>query len=406
MIGEVVKLGFDGSKVNRGLKGVMGGFRKLRGGIGRVTRQVGIGAARHAGASILGAAVRVARAIPDEIKSLSNLNQEFLALKESTGATTENMLALRQAIAKTSNISPDAASKTMKEMVSRIGEGSEYGSAAFTGLQKMGLYFKDLKGLAPDKQLEKIAKGYVRLRESQGIEIANDSTKDIFGARLGLSLTALFTQFDEAMATAKEDTKYMALFMKKLSGELDSFDDIGIALANKLSEAALGFVSGLSAAGVKMKSISEWVKSIKIGESFSGISEVIAANMKQIQSDGLWEWIKAKMSDLGDYLLGKLKEVWEWLSGKVGELGDDLAGKISEGIKSALPSWLSGKKSGGETPSSSSNSGSAAGGVMNILKNVIKTTSDPKTAMIEANTSRTNLLLERMSDTNTTPVYT
>ena len=129
MIGEKIKIGFDGSAVKRGLGGIMGGFGKLRRGLGSATRQVGIGMGRQMGMSLFGAITRVATALPNQIKDISNLRQEFFALGDATGTSVKNMLALRQAISKTSNVSADMAGKALKEMVAKLGEAQEYGSA-------------------------------------------------------------------------------------------------------------------------------------------------------------------------------------------------------------------------------------------------------------------------------------
>ena len=89
MIGEKIKIGFDGSQVKRGLMGLMGGFNKLSRGVGRVTRQDGIGFAREMGATMFGTLLSGLRAVPNELEGLARLNKELDIMQKSTGIARE-----------------------------------------------------------------------------------------------------------------------------------------------------------------------------------------------------------------------------------------------------------------------------------------------------------------------------
>jgi|14BtaG_2_1085337.scaffolds.fasta_scaffold08399_2 hypothetical protein len=412
MIGEKIKIGFDGSEVKKGLSGIMGGFGKLKTGIGRVTRQVGIGAARQMGMSLFGSLMRVTTAIPREIKALSDLRQEFFALNDATGASVDNMLALRQAIAKTSNVSPDMASKALKEIVGKIGEAQTAGTEAYKSTYDLNLNPRKLKGQNVVDQLELIAEAYQKLRNSAGekggLEFANDTLGGIMGARMAKDLTPLLLNFKTSMASAKEDTKHIAENMRKSSNELDSIDNIQIAFSNKMSELALGTIEVLNASGITAESIANKINGIKVSKNLTGVADWIKEQFAQIKEEGIFGWIWEKLKEIGAYIS-------EWLSKA-----------ISDGIKSGLssflpsmPKWLSFENKGKVTGSDAINWGRG------ILNNVLKAVSpeaksnikitppiidtklkndlfyDPNPMEfneIENNTSRTNDILEQMSD--------
>ncbi len=302
MIGETIKIGFDGTAVKRGLAGIMGGFSKLRTGVGRVTRQVGIGAARQTGATLLGIGVNLATAIPREISALSDLRQELFALGDATGVTEENLIALRQAIAKTSNISPDMASKVMKELSQRIGLAQKIGSTEFKGFQDMGLSPVYLKGMNIIDQLEEVANAYQKIRKARGIEAANASLRDTLGSRLGKDLAPLLLNFGDAMEKAGKDTAFIGQNMKALKGELDAIDDIQIAFSNKISEIALGALHNMKAVGLDMRSIAGFIESLDFGKDLKKISSFIKSEIDKVKSMGIWEWIESTLKRVGDFL--------------------------------------------------------------------------------------------------------
>tara|TARA_R110000737_G_scaffold347770_1_gene380116 strand:+ start:227 stop:1456 length:1230 start_codon:yes stop_codon:yes gene_type:complete len=407
MIGETVKLGFDGTKVTRGLKGVRKGFGRLGRGIGSSMGTVGRGVGLSLGNSMFNAVSRVAMAIPNEIKSLVDLRQEFFALGDATGATVENMLALRQAIAKTSNVSPDMASKALQEMVGKIGATSEYGSIEFQALEKLGLIFTDLKGLDPVTQLSMISKGYRELRDAQGAEIAGDMMKDLMGGKLGKVGTPLFLNFESAMKRAKEETKELAKSMNDLSGELDSIDDIQIAFSNKMSELAMGVLRTLKSTGVGAGGIAEWINDLKVTDAFKGVAGVIKAELDQLKnSDGIFDYLGQKLAQLAKFLkeqlMSALESAWKWFLTKMDSIGE----MITNSIKAGLPSFLGGGSGKDKAETASLSSGSSPiGGIFNAVKNTFSTKNDPNSIAIAENTSRTNLLLEKMTDQTQLNVY-
>lgn len=378
MTGETIKIGFDGSSVKRGLAGIMGGFGKLGTGIGRVTRQIGIGAARRMGSDLFGLVFRALKALPNELSSLSDLRQEMFALGDATGVTVEQMLALRQAIAKTSNISPKVATKVLREMTGKLG-GVQHGDPAFRALRNLGLKARELKGLGAHEQLKKIAHGFQSFAASNGIEEATDAMRDLFGGA-GAKITPLLLDWEGSMARATEETKGMAGQMTRMTGALDGLDDIGIAFANKMSEAALGLLEGVDAAGIKTRNIAQWINNLKIADKTKTAADFIAKQMKAIEKDGPLDWIMAKMTELG-----------EWIAKKIGEgikLGIENSKEL---IKELMPSINPFKGSGGKMKSMFGFKPDTAGA--------------DNSKGIERNTGETNNILRRIADGGSIATY-
>ena len=399
MIGEKIKIGFDGSEVKRGMGGIMGSFGKLNRGLGRGFRQIGIGAARHMGASLLGVGMRMASAIPNEIKALADLRQEFFALNDATGASVDGMLALRDAIAKTSNISPQMASNTLKEMTSRIGEATQFGTMAFKGMEKIGVSPVDLLlEKDPLKQLEQIAKGYKKLREDLGAQVAADTMKDIFGARIGRDITPLLLNYESAMKRSRIETAGVAKGMNDMSKSLDSIDDIQRAFSYKLSETALSFLRSMDAAGVDAKYISDSIMGLDINKYGTSAAKFIKDTLDQIKSGGLWEWIKTKFNEIKDWIADAIaKGIQKGIEKFTGDgIKGGVLGKIL-GLNTA--SLKDGGKTGSGFGSDTSTASLDSGKIWNFIKEPFAS-QNQESKQIEQNTGRTNDLLERYLNTN------
>ena len=324
MIGEKIKIGFDGSAVKRGLGGIMGGFGKLRRGLGSATRQVGIGMGRQMGMSLFGAITRVATALPNQIKDISNLRQEFFALGDATGTSVKNMLALRQAISKTSNVSADMAGKALKEMVAKLGEAQEYGSAGEKALTRMGIGRQAIKGQNAVTQMRMLAEGYQTLRKSKsgGIEVANDIIRDLMGSRVGKDLTPLLLNFESSMKRGAAETKTFAKGMTDMADDLDAFDDIGRAFDMLANTSAIGFLGVLKKAGIDMRQIATMVEGLDFTKQFSGVGDFIKKQYDEFNS-------YLDKGDIGGYIMDKLSSIGKWIS-------DMIAKGISAGITMAM----------------------------------------------------------------------
>ena len=305
MIGETIKLGFDGTSVKRGLTGIMGGFNKLGRGIGRATRQVGIGAARRMGSDLFGVMLQTLKAIPNEIDNLSKLNKEMITMGMSTGIAADNYLALREAIAKTTGLDPDEAVDFIRDVSERLGEAAtDPNSTPAQGLAALGFSPSEMRSLAtntPLEQLEKISDAFKRTKESSGAANAMFQINEVLG-EIGKKMIPLFLNWDNGMESATEKTKGLHDQIKRMGGDLESVFDIKAAVGLKFSELALSIFEGVRAAGIEAKSISQWISSLDISTQARGAAAFIAEQMNQIKTDGIFEWIKNKLTALGDWL--------------------------------------------------------------------------------------------------------
>ena len=305
MVGETIKIGFDGTSVKRGMSGIMGGFNKLGRGIGRATRQVGIGAARRMGSDLFGVILHGLKAIPNELDSLSKLNKEMKSMGESTGIAAKSYLALRSAIAKTTGLDPDEAVDFIRDISERVGEAAaDPKSTPSQGLNALGFSQREIRSLAledPAIQLERIAGAFKRIKESTGSSNAMFQINEVLG-EIGKKMIPLFLNWDEGMESATERTKGLHEQIERMGDGLESIFDIKAAIGLKFSELALSLFEGVKSAGVEAKSIAEWINSIKISEMAKGAGKFIADQMNQIKTQGIFEWIKNKLSEIGTWL--------------------------------------------------------------------------------------------------------
>tara|TARA_R110000787_G_scaffold125163_2_gene236305 strand:- start:2595 stop:3749 length:1155 start_codon:yes stop_codon:yes gene_type:complete len=383
MVGETIKIGFDGTSVKRGMSGIMGNFNKLGRGIGRATRQVGIGAARRMGSDLFGIILQSLKAIPNELDSLSKLNKEMRTMGMSTGIAAKNYLALREAIAKTTGLDPDEAVDFIKDVSERLGEAAaDPKSTPAQGLSALGFSPSEMRSLAledPAIQLEKIAGAFKRIKESTGSANAMFQINEVLG-EIGKKMIPLFINWDKGMKSATEKTKGLHAQIERLGGDLESIFDIKSAIGRKFSELALSLFEGVKAAGVEAKSIAEWINNLKVSENSKSAGEFIAKQMKDIERQGPLDWIIAKMAEIG-----------EWIAKKIGEgikLGIESSKEI---LKELMPSINPFKGSGG------------------TLKSLLGFKPDKSSADngkgIERNTGETNNILRRIADGGSIATY-
>ena len=408
MIGEVVKLGFDGSQVNRGLKGIMGGFGKLRRGIGSATRQVGIGIGRQMGVSIFQVATKALSALPNQLQELAKLNKEIEVMGITTGTSTKQFLAMREAMSKVTGKGAEDAGDDLKDFSERMTEARMvYKSSANQGLIRLGINVTDMDHMDLEEKLANIGKAVKKFEADNGKGKSIFPLREAFGDQ-SANWLPLLLGFDEHMTSAYERTKVMSDLIKELGDDLKGVEGIGFSFSRKLKEASLGFLGGLKDSGVIMGGIAEWIESLDVAGAFRGFGSVIATELAIIKEDGIWDWMGQKMTQFGGLIWEGIKtglsKLWGYLKENMGIIVEH----IKAAIASVMPAYLGGdggksldKLMGKETTASTS-----SGGIFDIFKNGGKSGPDPQSTMIAENTSRTNVILERMSDTNTTSVYT
>ena len=381
MIGEKIKIGFDGSEVKRGLGGIMGGFGKLKRGIGRATRQVGVGAARRMGSDLFGFVINGLQAIPNELGNLSMLNKELDVMAQSTGVAKDEYLAMRQAMSKATGKDLGDAADDMRDISERVGEAlADPESTPGKSMRNMGIFYDDIAGKNIVDQIDLISKKFSELKDERGPGEAMFQIVELLGDQAGKNLIPFFLNYEKGMKDARDITKTFAGQIGELGPDLEAIFDIKQSIARKFSQLAMGVLGAFKAEGLEAKSIADLIDSIDVAGIAKDIANFIADGVNAIKEDGLWEWIKSKMSELGD-----------WLSQVI---GDGISKAIGNIMPDFIPKWLGG--GGGSKDSDGGTFG-------RILDGVGLSSAD--NTKIERNTGETNRILERLATSGITGVY-
>lgn len=403
MIGETIKIGFDGQQVTKGLGGIMGGFRKLRSGIGSVMKETGRGAALSLGNSLFNAVSNLATAIPNELKSLSDLNKELDVMNVTTGITAEKYIALRAAMSNATGKGLEDSADDLKDFVERIDEARrDWESSAAVGLRRLNIFTPELTGKGIDEQLKVIGDKVKAFEDKNGKGKSIFPLREAFGDQAANWLPLLL-DVDGMMKSAEGSTAGFAKQMSEAKESLEAIKTIRNALSQKFSELSLGFLQGLKSGGVEMQSFTEMIKNIDVAGSMGKIATIIKSEMNEIGRVGIWQWILDKIAEIGTWMKDKLIEgaeaLWDWFQSKMGELSDWIGAAISKGIKSgmaSLPSWMTGGDSGT----------SSGDGVVTASKTATpKTAENPLMKMIEENTGRATRLLEKIGSSKTVSTF-
>lgn len=336
MIGTTLKVGFDASKVDRGLGGLTGKMRGIGKTMSRATRQVGIGMARQAGVTVFGAVIKALRTIPDEIQNLSQLSKEMTALGIATKVSNKEFLALRHSIAKVTGKDADEASDFLRDVSERLGEViTEPLSTPGKALHSLGLFGSDLKGKDISEQINMIGDAYIRFEKINGTEKSMFIINELLG-EVGKTMVPLFKDFNGVMADSRKETAGLAEGLKSMKGELKGIGEIKLGISTKISELALGVLKGLNAGGINSGGIAGWINNLDVSPLSEKISKTIGGIAKDIESQGLWEYLKTKLEELGRFL-GKV--IADGMKDSFGIGGGGIMGIFGKGMnnKDAIP---------------------------------------------------------------------
>jgi len=398
MIGETIKIGFDGQQVTKGLGGIMGGFRKLRSGIGSVMKETGRGAALTLGNSLFNAVSNLAMAIPNELKSLADLNKELEVMNITTGILPEKYLALRSAMSQATGKGLEDAGDDLRDFAERIDEARrDWDSSAAVGMRRLNIFSMDLKDKTIDEQLATIGEKVKAFEDKNGKGKSIFPLREAFGDQAANWLPLLL-DMNGYMERNAESAASFAKRMEESKEALQNINAIRSALSQKLSDLSIGFLQGLKAGGLEIQSITDAISKIDIAKGMEGIATSIKSNLNEIQRVGVWQWMADKMAELGDMLkkalLAGAEALWAWFQSKMSALAEWIGDAISSGIKAGLDGIPLLKGLIKTTTSTD--------GVTTSQKNATaKTTENPIMKLIEENTARTTRILERIGMKNT-----
>jgi hypothetical protein len=288
-IGTTVKVGFDGTAVKSGLQKTNGLFRNFAKGI---TQGIGQGIAK-AGVGLIDLVLeKAATGLIDAADAAGDLNDQAA----QTGTSVDSLVKLAEAF-RLSGVSIEDASRPLSKFAKALYDAREAGSPAQESLNKLGIYMSDLEGMTLEEKFKKV--GQATQNFAGDMEELTSITSDLFGMK-GVSILRFFKNYDETMAQAERQT---AGYRKQLDGQVGSLDDWGDAL---------GRVAGLwkEFNTALVNSFKELFPASGINDLFNSISDGISSAAvatrdwiigikNDIQSQGLIEFIKAKLRDLG-----------------------------------------------------------------------------------------------------------
>lgn len=325
MIGEKIKLDFDGSSVKRGLAGIMKGFSGLSKGIGRATRQVGIGVGREAGASIFGAIKDALTAVPGQINELALMEKQMQNLGVSTGITQKEFLSLAKAIEISTGQGFDMAKDQVLEISEMIGEAFAEQGTKRDALNLMDLYMGELQGKTILEQIDLISQKFQAHKKK--MEALGKGSEAIFAledfASNNKELIPFFLNYAESMEEGVAATEKLN---KKLKESESNFQELRLAkqaLDVKFKEFSLDVLQAFGENG--LKGLSDTIRALdlsklskNLGEILGSVTGFLAKELDQINDLGVWGYLKKKFEDV---------KIW---------VSEAIGGGIEMGIKNTL----------------------------------------------------------------------
>ena len=419
MIGETIKIGFDGKAVKRGLAGITKGFSRMSNGIKRSVRQVGIGVGREMGSSIFGSVKSALASIPNRIDELGGLEMRMRKLGLATGTTSKEILAMSKAMEISSGIDFDSAYDRIVDMKEEIGtairEATEDGGkgAKIEALNVMGVKSGDIMGKSTTEQFAIIAKAFKEFRDREGSSKSLSVLEEFVSE--GKEVIPLLLDFENNMAKGRKESEK---FNKRLKENADNFRnlrDAKRALDAKFTEFSLDVLKGFGENGLKgladaIKGIDLSVIAKTLGDLAGTLVGFLSDELKSINEQGVWEYLKSAFGRVKDWLaeaigsgiemgiqFGVKKMFGEGgaLKGSMIEtmIGKDAIGKLmTMGNKQR---WGKGSEEAKEL------FGPGSSDFINKLPQFDKL--DPK--VIEDNTGKTNILLEEIINMPTTAKF-
>jgi hypothetical protein len=249
-----VRVGLDSSAFTAGLSRIISQLS------GAASSIAGI-AARAAGAlAAIGAPLSVG-AFAAGIKGALDYGGELSDLAARTGIAADQLAILQQAF-KDSNVSAEQVGVAVNKMQKAIVEAGQGSKEPMEALAMLGLTAKDLEGLSPAEQFERISKAIAGV-ESPAVRAA--AAMGIFG-KSGAALNALFTN-PQAIAQAVQALGGQAEILGRNADRFDRVSDVLGSFGVKIRGFFVGvadallpqlerlaeFLAGLDFAGIGQK---------------------------------------------------------------------------------------------------------------------------------------------------------
>lgn len=308
MIGTILRLGFDATAIQRGLAGLGGLF-------GRATRQIGIGGLRQVGAQVTDLFGRIAMAIPQATTDLLAWSGTVNDVSAQTGVAVKDIIEIGEAL-QFAGVAAGDGSMMLSRLKDNLFEASQGSEAQKKALNDLGFYVDEIANMDLVKAFEAIGARVQQLGPKfKGLEGA---MADLFGARVGLQMNRLFSDYDNFMKLARNNTKGLTADNAKMVGAFDKMDEALGRWQTVRRNLAAGFVEGLTGGGGA--DLINWTM-----DTLNGMTDV----MRKVGSE-----FRETIVEAGAII--KSQGVQGYIGGVFQEMGKNIGKGIIESIKESI----------------------------------------------------------------------
>ena len=236
MIGTILRLGFDATAIQRGLAGLGGLF-------GRATRQIGIGGLRQVGAQVTDLFGSIAMAIPQATTDLLAWSGTVNDVATQTGVAVKDIIEIGDAL-EFAGVAAGDGSMMLSRLKDNLFEASKGSEAQKKALNDLGFSAQEFIDMNLVDAFEAIGRRVSEMGpDFKGLEGA---MADLFGARAGLQMNRLFSDYDGFMKLARNNTKGLTADNAKMIGAFDKMDEALGRWQTVRRNLAAGLLEGLT----------------------------------------------------------------------------------------------------------------------------------------------------------------
>jgi len=391
MLGETIRIGYDGKAVSRGVRRTLGALSGLGRGLGRALRQTTIGAFRQVGASIVGMIVRAFSAIPNEIKSLASLKNTLDGLSGAADITREDFLILRDSMERVLNVDPKQAEQLLVRLQTSLSKAiTDADSTEFKALQNLGVRLGALAEHGDDLGgvMQQIGTHVKSLSEDQRKLLLPDLQK-ILGMRSARILT-VFQDYEKITEKSRQNTKALNDELEKSDDSLGNLQESFVNIRTAFSVMSLRIFEAVNqvlnqALGKDtMKTLEDVLISIMdslVGEIAPFISGFLVDFMKAVQDKKLGEFFKEQLAGIGSVLVSLFEP-------SIQRLGEMLKETLQSVINEFPILGFLNRGGGGESGGGAGGAGGAGGGsgggenILSGIKDLFTVISTPKASIL------------------------
>jgi len=318
-LGALLKVKMDSTAVARGLRTIRAGFGRLSSAIGRLRGAWG----KLKGSAIGAVFGAIAQQVANTAKWMAVLRDEMA----TTGQSAKDILAIREAL-EFSGVDPGQAGNMVNEMQKRLAEAARPGGGgeAAEGLDILGLHVRDVFHMKGARAFEHIMK---KVKDSdKDTKFLIKALDSIFGGE-GMKIHGLAKDFDERMATARENVEGLA----------DAFGGKGVEGVTKMQIRIAKFRNTMRQFWMEMIGaipfglVQELLKAV--AEALPKIITSLTAFFKDPMGHGSWlraiaDWFEdifiKLMKDLKNWALNLKNDFLEMVRPIAAKFGKDVGG--------------------------------------------------------------------------------